>query len=122
MAAQINGAQMVLACAAFLPGNPSTGPTIATGVIATQALNCKCTKLAGKGQWLIAPTIPLNTIDGSTIIMIGPGIPSDSNSGISVIINDNGNGTFNLSVFDVAGAAPSFQSVSFTAWTFPKTF
>jgi hypothetical protein len=108
------------ACAAALPGN--TGSAIATGTIATQALGVKCTKLSGKGQWLCVPVTPVNLADGTSFVVTGGGIPSDSNSGVSIVPSDNGDGSFNVAIFDVDGALPSFQAANFVCYTFPKLF
>lgn len=100
---------------AYLPGTVDAP----TGTIAQKSFGCVCNKTASKGNWLCSLNDPVSVTDGSAIIMTGPGVPSDSNSGVVLAIGDNGVGHFEITIRDVDGGLASDQPGSFMVWKLP---
>ena len=103
---------------AFLPGTVNAP----TGTIAKASFGVTCNKNANKGQWECFLNDPVSLTDGSAIFTTGPGVPSDSNSGVVAAIGDNGVGNFELTIRDVDGGLASDQPLSFIIWKLPRLY
>lgn len=98
----------------FLPGGAATGDQ------AQQVGGLTAQKTASAGQWLIVLNQPASLMDGTILIMQGPGVPSDTDSGVVASIGDNGVGVAICTIKAVdGGGSDDNQPLSLMFWRLP---
>ncbi len=99
----------------FLPGSA------ATGAKPSQIYGMSANKTANPGQWLALLDDAASLTDGTIMIMYGPGVPSDSDSGVIASIGDNGVGAMEITIRSIdAGAADNTQPLSLFFYRMPR--
>lgn len=110
-----NSAAPQLVAWVFLPGGA------ATGAKPQQAYGLTANKTANAGQWLALLDDPASLTDGTIMIQYGPGVPSDTDSGVIASIGDNGVGAMEITIRSIdAGAPDDDQPVSLFFYRMPR--